>query len=512
MLVSLPIFNVGMSIATIYMGGITLVFFLTQKLIFKKSVLGTNNPFKNKVVWMIMSIYFLHLIGLLYTDDISYALHDLKTKVPLLVIPFMLAYLPVLTKKEVKVLLGFFVAAVLFSVLSSLCVYWGIVQKDFHDVRKITVLFISKISHIRLSLLVVFSMVVLIYYYNKKEIKWYHLLMIILPMIYFLYVIQSITGILIFGSLVALYIFKKILEIKNNNNRLAYATIYLASIAGVSLLLLSYVNNYFWVDDPIHNLEMTTPRGNPYDHNVNYKVIENHHYIWYYVCWGELNAAWNKRSDVAFDGQDKNGQIIYGTLIRYMASKGLRKDQDGMAQLTEEDIRKVENGQTSIVQDHKSPILYRLDGIIAEFNKYLNGGNPSGNSVTQRIEFWKAAKEIIKENPMLGVGTGDVENEFQNQYEIMNSLLEEKYRLRAHNQYLTIAVTFGLAGLIWFLVVLIFPLKFKENRRNFLFMGFFVIMMLSFLAEDTLETQAGVTLVSFFMPFLLIQLQKELNE
>ena len=161
-----------------------------------------------------------------------------------------------------------------------------------------------------------------------------------------------------------------------------------------------------------------------------------------------------------------------------------------------------------LFQDEKASILYRIDGIIAEFNNYLNGGNPGGNSVTQRLEFWKAARYIIAENFFLGVGTGDVEDAFQRQYDIMDSPLEPKYRLRAHNQFLTITVTFGLLGLLIFLLSFTYPIWSKHNRKNALFVSFFVFAILSFLAEDTLETQAGITFISFFGPFFLFQCDK----
>ena len=112
---------------------------------------------------------------------------------------------------------------------------------------------------------------------------------------------------------------------------------------------VSYVNNYFRVDDPKTNLDKLTENGGVFDDRMDFKIIENHHYVWYYVCWEELKTGWNDLSEYDFEGQDKKGQPMYGTLIRYMASKGLRKDLEGLQALSDEDLRKVENGQTSIV-------------------------------------------------------------------------------------------------------------------------------------------------------------------
>jgi len=46
-------------------------------------------------------------------------------------------------------------------------------------------------------------------------------------------------------------------------------------------------------------------------------------------------------------------------------------------------------------------------------------------------------------------------------------------------------------------------LIFHERRyRDLLFMSYIIIMALSFITEDTLETQAGVTFVAFLGPLL----------
>ena len=133
----------------------------------------------------------------------------------------------------------------------------------------------------------------------------------------------------------------------------------------------------------------------------------------------------------------------------------------------------------------------------------MKGGNPSGHSVVQRLEFWKAALQIIKENPLLGVGTGDVKNAFEDQYTKMNSPLAKEWRLRSPNQFLAITVAFGFIGLILFLITLIFPLIADKNFNTYLYLMFFVIGFLSMISEDTLETQAGVTFFAFFNSLLL---------
>ena len=77
-------------------------------------------------------------------------------------------------------------------------------------------------------------------------------------------------------------------------------------------------------------------------------------------------------------------------------------------------------------------------------------------------------------------------------------LLENKWRRRAHDQFLTFLISFGIPGLLICLFSLIAPLFMKNRQRSFLATVFFILMLLSMLNEDTLETSAGASFVAFF--------------
>jgi len=102
----------------------------------------------------------------------------------------------------------------------------------------------------------------------------------------------------------------------------------------------------------------------------------------------------------------------------------------------------------------------------------------------------------------LGVGTGDIKIAFKEEYELTNSKLDLEYRNRAHNQYLTFLACFGIIGFIILLFAIYYP--FLVLRSNpVLGMTFILLMSLSFLTEDTLETQAGVSLYAFFYSIII---------
>ena len=168
-----------------------------------------------------------------------------------------------------------------------------------------------------------------------------------------------------------------------------------------------------------------------------------------YICEVELRNEWNKRSTYYYDGKDKKGQNISQTLIRYLTSKGLRKDSIGVSKLTKEDIGLIEDGYSNYIFKRKLGIYPRIYQILWEIDTYKKQGNPSGHSITQRLEFQKNAIQIIKKNFWLGVGTGDVQQAFNIQYNISNSPLAQRWRLKAHNQLITFFLTFGVFGFLW---------------------------------------------------------------
>jgi O-antigen ligase len=92
---------------------------------------------------------------------------------------------------------------------------------------------------------------------------------------------------------------------------------------------------------------------------------------------------------------------------------------------------------------------------------------------------------------------------FERQYEIMNSPLKLEYRWRSHNQFLSISVGFGLIGILWFIFALLYPPIKTRRMTDYFYLSFFVIMMASMISEDTIETQAGVTIFAFFTSLFL---------
>ena len=293
--------------------------------------------------------------------------------------------------------------------------------------------------------------------------------------------------------------------------------VYKILLVSISVLipLLSVLNIYSFINDYMkfdvfekELLTETTPDGNYYWHDFNNLQVENKHWVGLYICNKELKEEWDKRSDFKFDEVDKKGQRIKYTIIRYLTSKGLRKDGESVRSLHQNDIDLIEAGYANWIFKDKNKLYTRLYQVIWEVDLYLRGGNPSGHSVAQRIEYLRASSTIISNNPFFGVGTGDVQLEFNKQYDIMESKLNKYSRHRAHNQFVTFIITFGFLGALVILFALFYPPFVERKYSDFLFIAFLLVAVVSMLNEDTLETQPGVTFFAFFYSLFIFGRRK----
>lgn len=198
-------------------------------------------------------------------------------------------------------------------------------------------------------------------------------------------------------------------------------------------------------------------------------------------------------------GPDKKGELLRMTAARYMTAIGLTKDANGIEQLTKEDIRNIEDGY-SYPNEKNEIIMPRIYGIKYQL---LNRQFPNGHSLLQRLEHWNTSLFIIRKHWLTGVGTGGNQKAFDRAYDEMNSPLSKENRKRSHNMFLTYTISYGIFGLVLFLILLGISFRYAWKDKNLLSLMFMVMICGSFLNEDTLETQLGVTIFGFFMALLV---------
>ncbi len=465
----------------------------------------------NKAAVLLVAFYLMHVVGLLWTSDFEYALKDLRVKLPILVMPFVLSSMLPLDRKRFDFVMLVYVLSVFIATLFSSVSYW---RHDYEDVREIS----HFISHIRFCLNIVFSMAVIGYYIFKMRVPREHgvpafgvkvavnqflMWFIWLWFAYQIYIFESLTGYVILAAVVLVSVVYAFLRWQKAMGwRIAIAALLVAVVVTGALVVWHDMKPLLKVE-PVDfaTLEKKTAQGNDYWHDTIHNPVEDGKYVGLYYCRKELQEAWQQRSALPLN--DSVGVMLEPTLARYLTSKGLRKDAQGVMALTDEDVHNIEQGVANYNNWQHPGLRARLSSTLFEYGLYRKYNNPNGGSLSQRVEFTRASLHLIGQHPWFGVGTGDVPQAFSQAYDEIHSPLQEEYRFRAHNQYLAIAVAFGLVGLAFFLFVLFYPWFASRNNHTYLYLVFFCIMLLSMFPEDTLETQAGATLFAFFMALLL---------
>jgi len=458
---------------------------------------------ERKSVLLIISVFFVYLVGLLWTNNREWGIHDLKIQLPLLILPLVIGTSVALNYSQVKKIIYVFSAAVIVSSFLSVLALFGFTFRTIHDTRQISLF----ISHIRFALLINISIFSLGWYFlnpEKKSLTEKVLLSLaIVWLSIFLIILKSATGWVVFLIVLAFVLVLGILKIRKLARRVALLgilfSIFLIPIAFFGYVFRQFYNVEFIPKDFMHE---KTARGNSYEFDLDNKQLENGHYVFYYINNDELREAWNKRSSMNYDFRTASGFDRY-VLYRYLTSKGYRKDAEGLDKLTNDDIRNIENGMTNYRFVNSGSFYNRIYQIVWEVDFYQKGGNPSGHSVTQRLEYYKMAGSIIAEHFWFGTGTGGYYTAYQEKYDQNKFFQSQHYRQRSHNMFLSYWIDFGLVGLIFICFALVYPIFMERKTRSFLLLIFFLIVLISFMNEDTLNNHDAISFFSFLYPLYL---------
>lgn len=446
----------------------------------------------NRLLHVLFAFWSLHLIALLWTDDFTYAFNDIRIKVTLLLLPLILVAKPILRKEQLLIPFGFFISSLLITSLYNFaCYHHWIGQCHYEDIRGLSLFG----SHIRYGILIAIGAGICLNYFRQfKGTTTYLFLLLFCWFSYYTYFSQIISGVVALGVVFICFLLFYLFERSKRIGLLSLAAFLLLVLISATFLYFGAPQTKLDSNYQALGKEVLTQSGNAYTPLYNADGSINTKPIFINVCEPELNKEWAKRSNYKIDGVDDRKQAIRYTILRYMTSKKLNKDSVGVSKLTNQDIRNIEQGIGS-VQESDIGLLSRIDGIKFQLR---HNENPNGHSMLQRLAFWKAGIALIKENWLIGVGTGDVQMAFNKEYESSHSLLLPENRLRAHNSYLTSWISFGIVGFILFLLMIFLYLIRQLKERNLIGIMFILVAMSTFLIEDTLETQMGVSFFAFF--------------
>jgi len=342
-----------------------------------------NTLRNSKIFWVLISLFLLHLLGLLYTSNFTYALKDLKIKLPIFFLPIVFIASPSLSVKEFRSILNVLLITALLSSIYGMYYYLRYFKVTFFELREMS----QFISHIRLSLLNTIAAFAAFYLLAKNNWRKF-----------------SYTNLYYLMAGIWLFIFNGIMG---------------ARMGLVVFFILLLLGSIF--------------------------LVIRHKKIWL--------AAVLLISMIALP------------ILSYLTLPSIKM---------------------------------RTHEVVYELQSYQLNQDPNGKSIAQRFVYWNIAWDIFKTAPLIGIGTGDVEDAFNSYYLAHPNLLQLQYQHRAHNQWLTMLLTFGILGLLLFMLLVFYPLFYKRKYLDYFYIVFFIAFALSMLTEDTLETQAGVTFYALF--------------
>jgi len=411
----------------------------------------------NRLFWFLVAFYLLHFVGLIWSKNLDYGLNDIRVKFSLFAIALIVCTRPPFTKAQLIIFYQIFVLSLFLTSLVNLVAYQFFQDKiQYLDIRDLSLFG----SHIRFGILIALGVLANYFLWNlQPKLRWFWLFSI-LWFVFYTYFSQVLSGVM---SIVVVIFGLLLWEFYQRKS-------WLIIISSLGVLVIIMIALVVYLSKPI----------------IQQSVFSENQVT--------LKTAWNKRAKIPYDSLDLRKQHLRYTLERYLISKNLPLRGDGVAKLSAFDLENIENGYADI-NETKSGLMARLYGLRYQIH---HSQNPSGHSLLERMEYWKTAVKIIKENPIIGVGTGDVNDQFLSKYEQTNSPLTEERRLRAHNSYLTETVTFGILGLVFFISWLGYYLYQQVKFQQLAGVVFMLVAIVTFLIEDTLETQMGVTFFALF--------------
>ena len=409
---------------------------------------------------------------------------------PILAFTPVLASIPPLSSKELRLVLLLGAWSTVTSTLVCMALRYQVVGQGGY--RELSIF----ISHIRLALLLCFSAAVFVVYAGERWQRVLHGLALVW-IAFFMDRLSSLSGAFIL-LLLLLYAGWRWSGSMASKRRWVLRSVLLMLPLSATLYVRWCAGQYERIEPiDLARLDLRSIGGEPYYHDRKAPLRENGHYVWIHVADQELERAWRRHSTFDLHGADAKGQPLRHTLVHYLASLGVRKDSVGFSALSEADIRRVEQGITSVTSGRRDPIRARIEQVLYELERYRATGDANGHSVAMRMEFLRAGMQIAREHWLTGVGTGDSRPAFAEQYDRMGSSLHAKWRLRAHNQYLTLLISFGVFGMVWSMFSWLAPALMRGTFRKPLFVCWAIIFLVSCLSEDTIETQMGATFFAF---------------
>ena len=436
-----------------------------------------------------LGLYLLLLIGMIWTENQPYGWSIMQVKLPLLVVPLVvLTSQPLRGRLRHWVLWAYATTVLVVSIIGlvRLLTIPGLPYRDT----------VPYISHIRFALncCMVVCLCAGVAIRHPSSLHKAVALVAMLWLLAFTVLLHSYTAIAILAvvSLVMLLAYYR---------RWPLIALWMLAVGTLAFFVARDVKAYYhMVPLASEPLRSHTSAGNPYLHARD-GIIENGNYVNNYICADELRQQWSLRSDMPFDSNTSTGYSVAPTLVRYMNCLGLTKDSAGMAAMSDEQIAAVERGVANPVYESGNPLKKMVYVMLLEREFYVHTHSVKGFSMLQRLELWEATLDVIADNLWTGVGTGDVVDAMQEYLAASDSELSGR-GMRSHDQYLSLTAAVGILGLALILALVVRTFTGRRHKKlSPIMLAWVLIIFISMLTEDTLDTLAGILFCTWFLPF-----------
>ena len=150
----------------------------------------------------------------------------------------------------------------------------------------------------------------------------------------------------------------------------------------------------------------------------------------------------------------------------------------------------------------------KVDYVKYDLFMYRHGHEDAKLSDSGRWISLKVGWEIFQKNPINGTGVGNLKSEVTKIYErdYPNILIQD--RKMPHNQFLSVLAATGIFGFILFLGIFLLPILYQRHHQHWLLLGFYLIIFLSFMVENTIENAMGVGFFIYYLLHLLLRFTK----
>lgn len=120
------------------------------------------------------------------------------------------------------------------------------------------------------------------------------------------------------------------------------------------------------------------------------------------------------------------------------------------------------------------------------------------NSINIRVGIYKCALELIGENPILGVGIGDVQQELNSCYLQYNTDVYQMDEYNSHGYFLHAYLVGGFIAFMALLYMFYFFSKIALDSMSFLYGCFLIIVLSGMLFENILSRNHGILFFAIF--------------